>query len=86
MTIVKTLIISFFSIISITINAQNRLEPVNESIFDSNNERFKYHSEIRKTLFEDINPEYFPLARYIVTPSFKPEYALTLIEATKNII
>lgn len=57
--------------------SQNRLEPYNESIFDSSPDRFDYYSEIRKTLFEKVHEEYTPLARYIVIPSFQPEYALS---------
>ena len=76
-----TNLISFLLLISIvlisTVTAQNRLEPFNESVFDSYNDSFNYYSEIRKTLFEDVHEEYIPLARYIVTPSFHPEYVLS---------
>lgn len=73
----KILIVATFSILNFTINAQNRLEPYSESVFDSYNDRFKYYSEVRKSLFENIHDEYIPLARYIVLPSFKKEYVLS---------
>ena len=57
--------------------AQDRLEPYEQTIFDDVNERFKYFSEVRKKLFDNVHEEYKPLARFIVIPSFKAEYALT---------
>jgi len=74
---VKTIFLVSLVLFIFKVDAQNKLEPLNQSVFDDNNERFNYFSNVRKALFEDIHPEYVPLARYIVMPSFKPEYVLT---------
>ena len=81
---IKSFVLLMCVIVTSSIHAQDRLEPYNQSIFDGYNERFQYYSKIRNNLFEKIHDDYTPLARYIVTPSFKPEYVLTFDEEYKE--
>ena len=78
MSFKKINLITILSLLFISsINAQDRLEPFNESVFNGIDGRFRYFSEIRNVLFDKVHEEYEPFARYIVCPSFHPEYTLS---------
>lgn len=83
---IKSFVLLICVILTSAIYAQDRLEPYNQSIFDDNNERFQYYSKIRNNLFENIHDDYTPHVRYIVAPSFKPEYVLTFDEVYKEYV
>lgn len=72
-----SLAVLMFFVLTSSSNAQNRLEPFTQSIFDIPNDCEGYYPTLKKLLFENIHPEYSPYARYIVTPAFHAEYVLT---------
>lgn len=74
---IKSFVLLMCIILTSSIYGQDRLEPYNTSIYNYSNSTINYHTTFLKVLFEDIHPDYYPLARYIVTPAFHSEYVLT---------
>ncbi len=70
-----SIILLFIISLNKTFAQSDHLEPI-DGILNAPNYEYEYHSNIREILLKDFD-EYSQI-RYIVTPSFEPEFALEI--------
>lgn len=77
-----TILVMLFSLVSLVGVAQNdHLEPV-EGYFDMQEYRYEYYANIRSILFKGMLD--YPVLKYVVRPSFEPEYVLQIDRGEAN--